>query len=55
MIYGLTGFIPGVILLDERGEGWIRGLGDSPGQLLELHTIEDNCGRPDIDKTGVVF
>lgn len=32
----------------------VRGLGDAPGELLEVQAVEDDAARPDVDQAGVV-
>ena len=36
-------------------EGGIGRLGDSPRELLEMHTVEDDCASPHVDQSRVVF
>ena len=37
-----------------RGVEGVGGLGDAPGELLEVQAVEDDPARPDVDQAGVV-
>jgi hypothetical protein len=44
----------GVAGCDVGLEQRIRGLGDAPGELLEVEAVVDNPAGPDVDEPGVV-